>query len=104
VCLWLPKRDFEAFGERAQRILDEGPPIFRGFPVRRPSGPGGGRIGVMAIEDFYYKFLGHPGVPKSVSAWMSIPDAHLCAATNGMVFEDALDAVVTRLKPTGKDA
>jgi hypothetical protein len=90
VCLWLPKRDFEAFGEEVHLALDGAPASFRGFPVRRAAGPGDGRVGVTAIEDFYYKFLGHPGVPESITAWMSIPEAYLCAATNGMVFEDAL--------------
>jgi hypothetical protein len=88
VCLWLRRTDCEESGEALRRALDELPKTFHGCPVREESRLGTERTGVWEIGRFYYKFLGHAGVPPTPSAWLTVPEEYLAAATNGEVFAD----------------
>ncbi len=88
VCLWLSRRDFEAFGETLQAELDALPRTFRGFPVRTGSTWGDRRTGVFEIGQFYRRFTGLDHVPRTLQEWMGIPESNLAAATNGEVFAD----------------
>ena len=88
ICLWLRPEDCRDSGEALRRALDALPKSINGYPVREESRWGAGRTGVWEIGRFYFKYLGHYGVPPTPSAWLTIPEEHLATATNGAVFAD----------------
>ena len=47
-----------------------------------------GRVGPMATEGFYRRFLGMERAPENWREWRAIPEYHLCSCTNGAVFMD----------------
>lgn len=87
-CLWLGDDDYAAFGAVLQQAYDALPGAFMGYPARRESGQGGGRVGVLRISDFYRKHTGRPDGAFSLREWLRVPEAGLAAATNGAVFTD----------------
>ena len=89
-CLWLTRGDYEAYGGTMMEEYRKLPKDFEGARGRQESLHGGGRVGVLCIQDFYYGLLGTEDVPKDNRAWMHILEASLCTATNGKVFEDPL--------------
>lgn len=89
-CLWLTREDFETYGEAMREEYRKLPKDFEGILGRQESLHGGGRVGVHSIPDFYYGLLGTEDVPEDNRAWMRIPEAALCTATNGKVFDDPL--------------
>lgn len=44
------------------------------------------RRGICKVSDWYYKFLGLKGCPKTIYEWIKIPNYSLATATNGEVF------------------
>lgn len=89
-CLWLTKEDYKQYGEEMQRAYDGLPAAFEGVEARKVSAHGSGRVGVLCIPDFYYGLTGFAQAPQSNREWMQIPEAALCTATNGKVFDDPL--------------
>lgn len=87
-CLWLEKKDFQEIGSRLQRDYQQLPAMMAGFPARRDNAMTGHRTGVWETEEFYGHFLGRPGVPESLTDWLSLPGSYLAVATNGKVFRD----------------
>ncbi|MCM1039141.1 MAG: DUF4037 domain-containing protein [Roseburia sp.] len=87
-CVWLRKETYERFGKELQNAYDAMPREFMGFPARVTEKTGGGRVGVLCIEDFYYGLLGIDHVPASLMEWLRLRDEDLATATNGEVFED----------------
>ena len=47
-----------------------------------------GRQGVLRTGDFYRSFTGDPEGPRTLRDWLSLPESHLAACTNGKVFYD----------------
>lgn len=91
-CLFLPDEGLvtraEAFAlERAYAKL---PKQFAGFLRSTLAPVGGQRHGVMRTADFFRRYTGLDGVPKTWREWLSIPDWALAEATNGAVFRDDL--------------
>lgn len=87
-CLWLNQADWKAIGGSLQRDYEQLPDCLDGFPARRDNEMTGHRIGVWETGEFYRHFLGVPGVPESLIAWLRLPDSYLAVATNGQVFRD----------------
>ncbi|MCM1252589.1 MAG: DUF4037 domain-containing protein [Clostridium sp.] len=91
-CIWLPETLYKEYGEKLQKAYDALPREFMGFPARVEEETGGGRVGVLCIEDFYYGLLGIDHIPASNEEWLRLLDENLASATNGEVFEDRLGA------------
>lgn len=88
-CLWLTKEDFEAIGDRLQKAYTALPRMFMGYTYRlQPDS--GQRDGVYSIPQFYERFTGICGVPKTTEVWLTLSDEYLYAATNGEVFHDPM--------------
>ena len=88
VCLWLLPEDYRKTGEALGRALDALPGTIHGCPARGASRWGTGRTGVWEIGRFYFRYLGHCGVPPTPADWLKIPEEYLSTATNGAVFAD----------------
>lgn len=89
-CLFLPDERLvtraEAFAlERAYARL---PKEYGGFLRATLAPVGGQRHGVMRTADFFRRYTGMIGTPKTWREWLSIPDWALAEATNGAVFRD----------------
>ena len=89
-CVWLGKSDYAEWGVRAQQTYDALPKTYLGFPQRKTSSWGGGRIGVVEISEFYQNFIGSFQPPVAWNEWLLLPESALAAATNGKVFRDPL--------------
>ena len=94
-CLWLDRQDYEAIGGRLQEEFDRLPAEFEGFPRRRTSAWGAGRVGVFEVGRFYQRFIGFDRVPADNREWRVIPEDSLAACTNGRVFVDPLGDFTT---------
>lgn len=86
-CIWLPKQLYESIGSQMQQAYEQLPKIYKGY-TRIESAQGGGRVGVLPIEGFYFKYTGLAGIPKDNLEWFRIPERFLATATNGQVFCD----------------
>lgn len=60
------------------------PAKFQGYPVCHVPG----RDGVLEISMFFKRYLRKGTAPETVGEWLSIPESHLAAASNGEVFTD----------------
>jgi hypothetical protein len=89
-CIWLTKSDYEAVGEKIQKVYDGLPRTYEGYSHRLTSQWGGGRVGVLEIEAFYNGFIGPYQPPSNYDEWLLLPENALAAATNGKVFQDPL--------------
>lgn len=90
-CLWLTAEDFSSRdGARLRAAYAALPGDFRGFPARKASPRGGGRVGVMEISAFYRRFIGKEQPPGSLMRWLYLPEEKLAAAVSGEVFSDPL--------------
>ena len=88
VCLWLQDAAYERFFHVLSSTLASLPDTFRGerFALRTPEAAG--RQGVLRTGEFYSSFTGSPEGPRSFRDWLSLPESHLAACTNGKVFYD----------------
>lgn len=89
-CIWLTRDDYDKYGLELSREYDKLPPEFDGMTGRKISAHGGGRVGVHAIPDFYYRLIGQERAPENNKEWMRIPESMLCTVVNGKVFTDPL--------------
>lgn len=65
------------------------PVNYKGY-TRITSAQGGGRVGVLTIEDFYRKFTGIDRAPRDNMEWFRMPERFLATVTNGEVFLDQM--------------
>ena len=72
-----------------QNAYDSLPELYKGYR-RITSEQGGGRVGVMSLENFYLKFTGLNRAPRDNMEWVRIPERFLATVTNGEVFLDNL--------------
>lgn len=87
-CLWLPQAVLTARRPDVEALMALLPEHFNGFAVRMSPAACGGRVGPLAIETFYRRFIGLPRAPETWQEWLTIPETSLAVATNGEVFED----------------
>ncbi|MBR0597355.1 DUF4037 domain-containing protein [Sinanaerobacter chloroacetimidivorans] len=88
-CIWLPDAVFREIGEKLQASYDRLPKTFNG-KFRMETLEGGGRVGVFSTGEFYRKYIGCTGVPKSNAEWLFAPETSFSTVTNGKIFEDHL--------------
>lgn len=88
--IFIPKEDMDVYGDRLKEKLAELPDTYGPFEARNACSLGEGRTGLLAIEDFYDKFLSIHEVPKTNRLWLAMNDISLSTATNGKVFFDNL--------------
>lgn len=87
-CLWLTKEDDEKIGFRLMRAYDK--------LVKSVNGERADRVvengfqGVFVTGDFYRRYTGCDGAPKTWQDWLYTNSAYFAEATNGEVFRDDL--------------
>ena len=87
-CLWLTKDDEEKIGFRLMRAYDK--------LVKSVNGERADRVvengfqGVFVTGDFYRRYTGCDGAPKTWQDWLYTNSAYFAEATNGEVFRDDL--------------
>ena len=87
-CLWLTKDDEEKVGFRLMRAYDK--------LVKSVNGERADRVvengfqGVFVTGDFYRRYTGCDGAPKTWQDWLYTNSAYFAEATNGEVFRDDL--------------
>ena len=87
-CLWLTKDDEEKIGFRLMRAYDK--------LVKSVNGERADRVvengfqGVFVTGDFYRRYTGCDGAPKTWQDWLYTNSAYFAEATNGKVFCDEL--------------
>ena len=87
-CLWLTKDDEEKIGFRLMRAYDK--------LVKSVNGERADRVvengfqGVFVTGDFYRRYTGCGGAPKTWQDWLYTNSAYFAEATNGEVFRDDL--------------
>ena len=59
-CVWLDRPDYQECGAQIQAVYDALPGEWAGYPARRESPEGQGRVGVLCIQDWYAR-RGDPG-------------------------------------------
>ena len=91
-CLWLPRADLAdaAIRERIERALASLPAEFGGHPSRLAPERRNGRVGPLAVEDFFGFFTGLREPAPTWRDWLRIPEYHLSSCVNGEIFEDNL--------------
>lgn len=89
-CLWLSDEAMQHYGREARKVYESLPKTWLGYTRLRENDMSAGRVGVMGIEEFFFRFLGRTAPPEKLTDWLTIPEHALCACTNGMVFEDRL--------------
>ena len=87
-CIWLTKDDEEKVGFRLMRAYDK--------LVKSVNGERADRVvengfqGVFVTGDFYRRYTGCDGAPKTWQDWLYTNSAYFAEATNGKVFCDEL--------------
>lgn len=87
-CIWLTKDDEEKVGFRLMRAYDK--------LVKSVNGERADRVvengfqGVFVTGDFYRRYTGYDGAPKTWQDWLYTNSAYFAEATNGEVFRDDL--------------
>lgn len=87
-CIWLTEDDCERFGAQLADVYDGLPD--GGYPKRYTSEQGVGRVGVIKINQFFYRYLGVCKPPEDLVKWLQIPEEGLALVTNGQIFKDNL--------------
>lgn len=87
-CLWLSEEDLAVCSQRLEAALADLPESFAGWPARMRPELRGGRVGPLAVERFYARFINRPRPPEGWREWRLIPEHFLAVATNGEVFSD----------------
>lgn len=89
-CMWLLDDDFLTIGQELANEYEKLPSTFLGYEKRIEGPMSIGRIGVMRISDFYYKYTGTRKGPATLAEWRRVPEHFFATATNGQVFQDDL--------------
>lgn len=87
-CLWLTKDDEEKIGFRLMRAYDKLIKSVNGERAYRVVE--NGFQGVFVTGDFYRRYTGCDGAPKTWQDWLYTNSAYFAEATNGEVFRDDL--------------
>ncbi len=100
-CLWLTREDYEEIGEQLQKDYESLPKEFMGFPARNTTMQGGGRVGVICMDDFFRRYTGYVSAPDAEekageTGWMTMEPAALFTVTNGKIFTDSMGEFTRR--------
>lgn len=89
-CLWIPDRLEHELEFKLSRAYGRLPEEFYGVKRAKQSLWGRNRRGVILTGEFYSRFTGCPGAPKTLMEWLGTPEYSLACAVNGAVFRDDL--------------
>lgn len=92
-CMWLTREDEEKIGFKLLRAYDklkEEYALKNGFSASRQSTAGASAQGVYTIDDFYRRYTGCDGAPRTWQDWLYTDSLFFAEATNGEVFRDDL--------------
>lgn len=98
-CLWLPRAELRRALPRIEDVFSRLPGQFAGYACRLAPHRRMGRVGPLAVEDYYAFFTGLEHPPRTPIEWLGIAENQLAACTNGEVFEDA-SGVFSRWRET----
>lgn len=85
-CIWLLEDDFANYGGRLQAAYEMLPKEFMGLSTDNIQDKS--RVGVMPIDEFFFKYLGLSETPKTNREWLFLKETSLALCTNGKVFRD----------------
>jgi tetratricopeptide repeat protein len=85
-CIWLLEDDFANYGGRLQAAYEMLPKEFMGLSTDNIQDKS--RVGVMPIDEFFFKYLGLSETPKTNREWLFLKETSLALCTNGKVFQD----------------
>lgn len=85
-CIWLLEDDFANYGGRLQAAYEMLPKEFMGLSTDNIQDKS--RVGVMRIDEFFFKYLGLSEPPKTNREWLFLKETLLSICTNGKVFKD----------------
>ena len=57
-CIWLEGADYLKYGREVQKAYDCLPGTFMGYPARKVTSHGQGRVGVLCTQTWYSKYTG----------------------------------------------
>lgn len=92
-CMWLTREDEEKIGFKLLRAYDrlkEEYALQNGLKNSRQSTAGASAQGVYTIDDFYRRYTGCDGAPRTWQDWLYTDSLFFAEATNGEVFRDDL--------------
>lgn len=87
-CIWLEGADYLKYGREVQKAYDCLPGTFMGYPARKVTSHGQGRVGVLCTQTWYSKYTGCSRGPETLEEWLRVPESSLATAVNGAVFKD----------------
>ena len=99
-CIWLLEDDFANYGGGLQAAYEMLPKEFMGLSTDNIQDKS--RVGVMRIDEFFFKYLGLSEPPKTNREWLFLKETLLSVCTNGKVFRD--DMGVSRNAGTAGNA
>ena len=99
-CIWLLEDDFANYGGGLQAAYEMMPKEFMGLSTDNIQDKS--RVGVMRIDEFFFKYLGLSEPPKPNREWLFLKETLLSVCTNGKVFRD--DMGVSRNAGTAGNA
>ena len=85
-CIWLLEEDFAHYGDKLQAAYATLPKEFMGLSADNIQDKS--RVGVMRIDEFFFKYLGLSEPPKTNREWLFLKETSLAVCTNGKVFKD----------------
>lgn len=88
-CLWLPRAELHRCLPRIEDVFSRLPQQYEGWKTRLAPNRRMGRVGPLAVEDYYAFFTGLERPPRTPQEWLGIAEHQLAACTSGEVFEDA---------------
>lgn len=88
--MWLTREDEAKIGFKLTRAYDSIKAQYCGAKLEHTSVIGANSQGVCVIEDFYKKYTGCEGAPKTAKDWLFTESEYFAEATNGAVWRDDL--------------
>ncbi len=85
-CIWLPAEDFAHYAAKLQALYETLPKEFMGLSTDNIQDRS--RVGVMRIDQFYFKYIGLSEPPRTNRQWLFLKETSLAVCTNGKVFDD----------------
>ena len=85
-CIWLLEDDFAHYGDKLQAAYEALPKEFMELSTDNIQDKS--RVGVMTIDEFFFKYLGLSKPPKTNREWLFLKETILSICTNGKVFRD----------------
>lgn len=90
--MWLTREDEAEIGFKLTRAYQRLKTEYNGVQTEHTSVIGANSQGVRIIDEFYRRYTGTEGAPRTWRHWLHTESAYFAEATNGEVFRDDLGA------------